>query len=224
VLAAALAAASRDTAVLIVGEPGTGKRALAQLMHDASPRWNTRFLAFGAEDAEDALTAEGTVFINPVMALSDGIAARLLGVLAGVDTLAVDTHREAPTRHARGTPGKSRVRLICGTTPLDLRAPTPTGARLLAVLGETRVLLPPLRRRREDIPALAGAYARWASGGAKIRIEPDALAALQEYDWPGNIPELRDVIARALAPGRPVLRLVDVRLPDQPRVPGAMVQ
>jgi two-component system response regulator HydG len=83
--------------------------------------------------------------------------------------------------------------------------------------------LPPLRERREDIPLLADHFVRKYSQAMNkpvTRIEPPAMALLQEYEWPGNVRELENAVERAMVVGRPP-ELVTADFSLKPRANGA---
>jgi transcriptional regulator with PAS, ATPase and Fis domain len=147
----------------------------------------------------------GTLFLDEIGDLSADVQAKLLKVLE-----------------------ERRVRRVGGTAdiPVELRLISATNRNLAAAADAGRfrldlyyriaalpIVLPPLRERREDIPALAQALlASLASSAAhKRELAPDALAKLQEHHWPGNIRELRNVLERAvLLSHSPVLRADDL--------------
>jgi two-component system response regulator HupR/HoxA len=70
-------------------------------------------------------------------------------------------------------------------------------------LAVVKIRVPPLRERKEDVPALVGHFlVRAAAGGAVPRVEDDAMDALVAYDWPGNVRQLENEVRRAVALGR----------------------
>ena len=107
------------------------------------------------------------------------------------------------TRLGENTPRKVDVRILAATHR-DLGIEVEQGRfreDLLYRLRIARILLPPLRERREDIPVLAAAFLRevGASSGKSARdISPQAMGLLMDYDWPGNVRELRNAIEFAL--------------------------
>ena len=207
-------AAAADSSVLICGERGTGKALLAQAMHRFSRRGDAAFVAVDCDAAPDlfappdtlrsagaAPTAgdpqslwrsanRGTLLLEEVAALSSASQMQLLYRLGG--------------RNGNGNGSQvpeADVRLMATSrTPLD----TAVGegrfrAELLQRLEATTLLLPPLRDRQEDIPALVTHFAQHVASrtGRPVSITPHALAGLQAYSWPGNVRELRQVVERA---------------------------
>jgi transcriptional regulator with GAF, ATPase, and Fis domain len=152
--------------------------------------------AIGRRAGRFELAHGGTLFLDEIGELPLDAQPKLLRVLqeqrfmrvGGTEELAVD------------------VRVIAATNR-DLAAAVKAGtfrADLFYRLSVFPIRLPPLRERREDVPALVEVMAR--RFGARAGIEPDALAYLQAYDWPGNVRELQNVIERAaiLARGRAI--------------------
>jgi len=205
-------AAAADTSVLICGERGTGKALLAQAMHRFSRRGDAAFVAVDCDAAPDLFAPSGerapdgsvpspgdpqslwrsanrgTLLLEQVAALSAESQIQLLSRLGG--------------RNGNGSHGpEADVRLMATSrTPLD----TAVGegrfrAELLQRLEATTLVLPPLRERQEDIPALVTHFAQHVASrtGRPVSITPHALAGLQAYTWPGNVRELRQVVERA---------------------------
>ncbi|HVP38018.1 MAG TPA: response regulator [Candidatus Saccharimonadales bacterium] len=175
---------------LILGEPGTGRgtaaRALAARDRPAGPVAEISVLAF-----------EGlTPLLAALQRAEDGTA-----VLRDV-TWAPHAQQEALLR-ALSRRGRRAVRVLAIAEP-ELPTLVAQGAfhrQLYAALGEVQVLLPPLRERGEDIVRLAEFFAARlpAAAGrpAGAAFGASARAALLAYPWPGNVPELRGVVARA---------------------------
>jgi two-component system, NtrC family, response regulator AtoC len=222
-------APTRST-VLIQGETGTGKELIARAIHSASPRADHPFVPVDASAlAESLLESElfghvkgaftgaladkrgffeaahgGTCFLDEVGGISPCIQAKLLRVL-----------QEHEVRRVGGAESfKVDVRVIAATNK-DLGALVADGAfreDLFYRLSVVTVLLPTLRERREDIPALATHFLKSyavANGKSVSGISPEAMAALIRYDWPGNVRELEHAIERAVA-----LTLNSVLLPE----------
>jgi two-component system, NtrC family, nitrogen regulation response regulator GlnG len=214
-------------AVLITGETGTGKELVARALHAHSPRAAQPFVALNtAAIPSELLESElfgheagaftgaqrrhsgrfeqadgGTLFLDEIGDMPLPLQTRLLRVLAegeffrvgGRELISVDvrviaaTHQDLETLVAQG-----RFR-----------------ADLLHRLDVVRLRLPPLRERREDIPALAQRFLAAATaqlGSSVKRFEKAAIARLQGYDWPGNVRELENLCWRlaALAPGETI--------------------
>jgi DNA-binding NtrC family response regulator len=212
--------AVRDTSVLLTGESGTGKELIAQAIHYNSPRREKRFVAincgalpatlleselFGyrkgaftgaTENRQGLLEAAdgGTLFLDEVGNLPMNVQKTLLRFLQEHEFLRIGETR----------PTKVDVRLISATNS-DLLADVKSGAfreDLFYRLNVMNIHLPPLRERREDIPLLASHFIRQQNTkfGTSIRgLAPDALQAAREFDWPGNIRQLQNVIEASLA-------------------------
>jgi PAS domain S-box-containing protein len=223
--------APADTTVLILGETGTGKELFAHAIHSLSPRKRHALVRvncaalpehlieselFGHERGAFTgavaqrrgrfeLADGGTLFLDEIGELPPDLQAKLLRVLeegefervGGSRTLRVDVRLIAATNRRL----EESVRE--GTFRSDL----------YYRLSVYPVTLPPLRERREDIPALVSHFVGQLAKkmGKEIKTIPqDAMAALQHYDWPGNIRELRNVIERAVIITRgSALRLSD---------------
>ncbi|MGD0527589.1 MAG: sigma-54 dependent transcriptional regulator, partial [Polyangiaceae bacterium] len=212
VLDVARRVADAATPVLIVGETGTGKTALARAIHVASTRAGAPFVAVncaalpetlleselfghvrgaftGATGARAGLFVEadkGTLLLDEVGEMSPALQAKLLQVL------------ESGTVRAIGA-GKERaidVRVLAATHR-DLRERARTGTfreDLLYRLDVVTIEIPALRHRRDDIPLLAErllADARAKHPHSRVeRLAPDAMARLLDHAWPGNVREL----------------------------------
>ncbi len=212
-------AESDFTSVMILGEPGTGKGALAKAIHEASDRRTGPFIEvncgaiprnllesefFGYEkgaftDAKEEKIGlfecadGGTIFLDEVGEIDYGLQAKLLKFL-----------------------DSRTIRRVSGTKflPVDVRIISATNADLrLAVeerlfrsdlfyrLNVVEITLPPLRERREDIRSIAEAYTqRFAKRMNKKNtvLTEEAIDALEEYFWPGNVRELINIIERAV--------------------------
>ena len=208
-----------ESTVLIQGESGTGKELIARFLHYNSRRRNGSFIKVNcAALAEGVLESElfghekgaftgsikqrkgrfeladkGTIFLDEIGDLAANLQVKLLRVLqegeiervGGEQTLKVD------------------VRVIAATNR-DLPAIVQGGAfreDLFYRLNVIPILLPPLRKRKEDIPALIEFFLkRMASENKrrKIAIDKEAVQALIDYPWPGNVRELENVLERAV--------------------------
>lgn len=212
-----------DANVLITGEHGTGKEVVAQTLHRLSSRAerslvavNTGALPEGTFESElfghvkgaftDArtdrigrfeLANNGTLFLDEIANIPVRQQAKLLRVLETGELERVGSSK-TQTVHVR----------MLSATNADLRAECAAGhfrEDLLFRLNTVEVALPPLRERREDIPALAGHFlARYA---ARYRrpiqgLEPSALQMMLHYSWPGNVRELDHTIERAVLMAR----------------------
>ncbi|WP_431301672.1 sigma-54-dependent transcriptional regulator [Sediminicoccus sp. BL-A-41-H5] len=213
-------AARVDVPVVLTGETGVGKEVAARFLHAASSRAKQPFVALNCAAVPRDL-AESTLFGHERGAFT-GAAARHPGLAerAGSGTLLLDEIAElAPELQAKllrlvqeraflplGAAAERRfaARLVCATHA-DLAARVRTGGfreDLYYRLNVIAVEIPPLRRRVEDVPWLAGrllveVVARFGLGPRNL--SPAAAAALADHDWPGNVRELRNRIERAVA-------------------------
>ena len=215
VLELATLLAGNSTSVLICGETGSGKEVIARAIHDQGPRANKPFVAIncgalpenlleselfgykkGAFTGADrdkqgrfSLVRDGTLFLDEIGEISAAMQVRLLRVLEAreFDPLG-STHAEA---------FKARV---IAASHRDLKTMVDEGQfreDLYYRLVVMRLDIPPLRERREDIPALAMellARINLLSERKVSAIAPEAMAMLQSQDWPGNIRQLANAI------------------------------
>ncbi|RKH46854.1 sigma-54-dependent transcriptional regulator [Corallococcus sicarius] len=212
-------AAPTKATVLILGESGTGKELVAQALHELSPRRERPFVKvhcaalseglleselFGHErgsftgavarkEGRFELADGGTLFLDEIGEISLAVQVKLLRVLqsrefervGGTQTLKVD------------------VRIVAATHR-DLQAEVKAGRfreDLYYRLNVVAVTLPPLRRRKGDIPALVSHFLERcnASYGKDVKgLAPGTLQALMSHDWPGNIRELENAVERAV--------------------------
>jgi DNA-binding NtrC family response regulator len=207
-----------DANVLITGENGTGKGVIAQALHAASTRAgramvtvNVGGLSEGVFESElfghvrgaftDAkadrvgrfeLADGGTLFLDEIANLPSTQQIKLLRVLETGEFERVGSSR---TRRVD-------VRVLSATNA-DLGEEVGAGRfrqDLLFRLNTIEIRVPPLRERREDIPALAGYFLREHARHYRKRLigfEPPAIQALKEHHWPGNVRELNHAVERA---------------------------
>jgi NtrC-family two-component system response regulator AlgB len=212
-------AADSDATVLLLGESGTGKNVLARAIHAWSPRRAGPFVTISCTTlAEHLLESElfghvkgaftgawkdkpgrlesaagGTLFLDEVGDLPPELQAKLLRFL--------EERRFERVGDTRTV--EIDARLVAATNR-DLDAEVATGrfrADLFYRLAVVALRLPPLRERREDLPALADhllATLAARHGRALPRLSPEARAALAAYGWPGNVRELANALERAL--------------------------
>jgi transcriptional regulator with PAS, ATPase and Fis domain len=212
------AVASSPSTVLILGETGTGKELLARTVHDLSPRHNGPFVAVncgalpdtlleselfgykaGAFTGADrdkpgrfALAAGGTLFLDEIADVSQALQVRLLRVL---QEKTYEPLGSTKTEHAD-------VRIITATNK-DLSREVQEGRfreDLYYRINVVPLKLPPLRKRKEDIPVLAEQLLRKYNilHGKNIEgIDAEAFSLLLAHDWPGNVRELENVMERA---------------------------
>jgi len=180
--------------VLIVGEAGTGKSALAMAMHRNSRPGGS----LAVIDCAGGLTAAGLVAEWKLAASGAGQSTVLL---ERVDELGLEA-QAALLAHLddRDTAGPRVLATATGESVESLRGRS-VRSELLDRLAASAILVPPLRDRRDDIPEIArrsldGVSASLLPMGE--RIQPEAMQALQRYEWPGNVRQLQNVLRRAL--------------------------
>jgi len=235
VLALARHAAPGDSTVLITGEPGTGKSELARYLHAHSSRASGPLVdavcasmttghaavdLFGMErPGDDEPSAASTAAIGLVESAAGGTLVlddvHLLDPLAQAalaETLTEGSFRRVGSRHRIET----ETRFIA-TAGAELAAAVRAGsfrADLFDALGQVSIALPPLRERSVDIPILAQAFVREFGGVRGPSLAAEAIDALQNYSWPGNLRELRNVLERAvLLAGGGIIHAHDLPLP-----------
>jgi DNA-binding NtrC family response regulator len=208
-----------DANVLITGESGTGKGLVAQALHAASQRAGRPFVTVNTGGLTETLF-ESELFGHVKGAFTDARTDRVGRFeLADTGTLFLDEIANVPlAQQAKllraietgefervGSSRTKRVSIrIVSATNADLAADAAAGRfreDLLFRLNTVEIHVPPLRQRREDIPALAqhflgvhGQHYRKAASG----FEPAAMQALLSYSWPGNVRELDHAIERAV--------------------------
>jgi two-component system nitrogen regulation response regulator NtrX len=210
-------AAQSNSRVLILGESGTGKELIAHLLHENSKRAEKPFIevncaaiphelieselfghekgsftgAFERKKGKFELADEGTLFLDEVGDMSLPTQAKVLRVIETQEFQRVGGSRNI----------KVDVRIIAATNK-DLREEEKDGAfreDLFYRLNVIPIVVPPLRERKEDIPALVEYFLEYFAFEYRQKpkkMTPEALKSLKSYDWPGNIRELRNVIER----------------------------
>ncbi len=186
VLDVARRAARATTTVLLTGESGTGKGALARWIHDHGPRAAGPFVRVLPVETElsDALieATGGSIFFDEISDLSLEAQGKLLATLEA---------------------SRLDVRVIAATNRDvdELVASGKLRADLYFRLCVIRIAVPPLRDRTDDIPELVGALLSRAAHGAATPhgITDEALRWLVRRDWPGNVRELANIVERAVA-------------------------
>jgi len=216
VLRLARQVAAKESTVLLRGESGTGKTALAKAIHEWSPRRAAPFATVSCPTlSAELLVSElfghargsftgavsdtagriescdgGTLFLDEIGELPAAIQPKLLRFLQDREYERVG---ESRTR-------KADVRVVAATH-VDLAAAVAAGRfreDLYWRLDVVEIVVPPLRERREDIPDLArSALARVAAVGQELSFSPEALEALARRPWPGNLRELGNAVERA---------------------------
>jgi DNA-binding NtrC family response regulator len=214
----AWAAARADSHLLIVGEPGAGKDALARAIHAEGPRAGRPLesIPCSAEEAmlRDALLGVG----GRPGALAASAGGTLL--LRDVDALGPALQRVvAEALGAAQSEGAPRPPRVIATTRRDLRTQAAEGRfrdDLLGRIGAVALRVPPLRERREDVPLLARAFLETVSAELRRpvpRIAPETMDALLGWPWPGNVLELRQAVERGALTARDgVIQAADLGL------------
>jgi two-component system response regulator PilR (NtrC family) len=211
--------APAKTSILVGGESGTGKELVARAIHHLSPRADAPFVPVNCGAIPDSLieselfghmkgaftgaTADregvfaaangGTIFLDEIGELSGAMQVKLLRVLQERKIKPVGGSRELEVD----------VRVVAATNR-DLETEVERGGfrrDLFYRLNVIQIVLPPLSSRREDIPLLAEHFLRKhaASTGKPITgFAPDAMSALCDYDFPGNVRELENIVERAV--------------------------
>lgn len=210
--------ASNDLSVLVLGESGTGKELVAQAIHETGLRRAGPFVAvnmaaipreliesdlFGHEKgaftgAHARATGRfeqakgGTLFLDEIGDMPIEAQTRLLRVLQSGEFVPVGGAR----------PIKADIRIVAATNQ-DLPALIARNLfreDLYYRLNVIPISLPPLRERRDDIPALVRHFVRLSvSEGLPAKsFDDDAIALLTQYDWPGNVRELKNIVQRLL--------------------------
>ena len=214
--------APTKTNVLITGESGTGKELVAKAIHFNSPRKEKAFVTLNCGAIPEALI-ESELFGHMKGAFTDAIATKKgLFEMADEGTIFLDEISELPLmmqvkllrvlqdREFKRVGGTEDIRVdvrIIAATNKDLeRAVKEKRFRedLFYRLNVIQIKLPSLRERREDIPVLAAHFLKRYSEELNkniSRISPEALHLLLNYEYPGNVRELQNIIERAVALG-----------------------
>ena len=212
------AVASRDATVFLQGESGTGKELAARAIHYNSARKDQEFVIINCSAFSDTLLEselfgymkgsftgaitekkglfeiadKGTFFLDEIGDMSPMLQVKLLRVLQEGTFLKIGGVK----------PIQVNIRIIAATNK-DLKALVDAKAfreDLYYRINVVKVILPPLRERKEDIDVLVDellAQLAARSREPKKNLDPEVLNFFQEYDWPGNIRELNNVVEHA---------------------------
>jgi DNA-binding NtrC family response regulator len=218
--------APTDATVLLAGETGTGKEAIAEAIHQSSTRAGGAFVVvdcgsipheliaselFGhAKGSYTGATSDkrglievasgGTLFLDEIGELALDLQPQLLRVL----------DKRQVRRVGETAPVDVDIRVVAATHR-DLRAMVKAGQfreDLYYRLAVVRCEIPPLRERLDDLPALARHFAE-EMGRSGFDLSATLLDQLSRHDWPGNVRELRNVVERALSLGSSGLAIGD---------------
>jgi DNA-binding NtrC family response regulator len=224
VISAAKKAAASKSTILLLGESGTGKELFARAIHNWSERKDRPFVAINCVGlSKELLESElfghekgaftganqlkrgkievangGTVFLDEVGDISEELQTKLLRFLQ--------------EREFERVGGNQLIRVdvrIIAATNRNLEAAVKEGRfreDLYYRINVVPIVLPPLRGRKEDVPALAQFFMQRFSDESKknfTEISQEAMEALIGYDWPGNVRELANVIERSVVLGQP---------------------
>jgi len=212
--------APTKTNILISGESGTGKEIVAKAIHYNGPRKDKPFVTLNCGAIPESLI-ESELFGHMKGAFTDAITTKKgLFEVADEGTLFLDEISELPLmmqvkllrvlqdREFKRVGGTEDIRVdvrIISATNKDLESAVREKQfreDLFYRLNVIQIKLPPLRERKEDIPLLAAHFLnRYAQeiGKQISRISPEALRILMQYDYPGNVRELQNIIERAVA-------------------------
>jgi transcriptional regulator with PAS, ATPase and Fis domain len=239
-------AARSDAKVLVTGDSGVGKEVVAHLVHAESARRTSAFVTINCAGVPESLLESelfghergsftgayrgrvglleqanhGTVFMDEVGEMSLRMQTMLLRFLETGEIQRVGG--EGPQSHV-----DARVIAATNRNLVDRIAVSEFREDLYYRLNVIHIRIPPLRERRDDIPALVHHYLSiYAEQYQLIVPEPtvEALAQLVAYDWPGNVRELKNVIERLVVrrPGR-TITVDDLALVLSPRTPAPVV-
>lgn len=208
-LAQAHMVAGTDARVLFSGESGTGKELLARAIHKASPRRSKPFLSIScASTSEQRLDEElfGTVAQPGLLVRADGGTLLLDDIGELPASVQVKLLRALQEESVRLSPSDSvqinvRVFAAANSDPHQLVAAGKLREDLFYRLNVVQIELPPLARRREDIPLLVAHFLTQLAAETDTRkiYAPEALEFLATADWPGNVRQLQNVVRQTFS-------------------------
>src|SRR6187399_2237956 len=233
VLELAARVAPLDTTVLVYGESGTGKEFVVRLIHDQSPRAAAPFVSINCAALTETLleselfghvrgaftgavrdkaglfevAGSGTIFLDEIGEVAPTVQAKLLRALQEREIRRVGAERTIKV-HGR----------VVAATNRDLKEAVAKGTfreDLYFRLAAFVITVPPLRERRDDIPALVHEFVRRSAARLNKDVKTvsaDAMSALMNHRWPGNVRELEHAIERAVI----LANAANIRLRDLP--------
>lgn len=212
----ALTVAGTEATVLISGESGTGKEILARMIHQNSPRKNGPLVSVNCAAIPEGLieselfghvkgaftgalkdrkgkflaASDGTLFLDEIGELKIDMQAKLLRAIQEMEVEPVGSD----------TTIKTRIRLITATNK-NLEESVKNGTFREDLFYRISVIplhIPPLRKRKEDIPLLADHFLKRFMAPAGTAFSMEAIEKMKAHAWPGNIRELQNTVERAL--------------------------
>ncbi len=231
--------ARSDAKVLVTGESGAGKELVAEALHEASSRCNGPFVAVNCAGLPETLLESelfgyvkgsftgafrdkpgklevahgGTVFLDEIGEMTLRMQGLLLRFLETGELQKVGAFGESKSVNVR----------VITATNRRLRDMVTQGLfreDLFYRINVIQLVVPPLRERKEDIPLLVEHFVQQSvsnphsQGRASLEFMPDAMTAMMDYAWPGNIRELRNVVERLVVNGRSGLVTVEELPPE----------
>ena len=222
VISDAVKVANSKASTLILGESGTGKELLARLIHRVGPRKDEPMIvlncaalpetlledelfghekgaftgATGRKIGKFELADKGTIFLDEIGEMSPGMQSKLLRILQEGVFYRVGGNKSIPVD----------VRVIAATNRNIVEEVTEGRFRedLYYRLNVVQIQMPPVRERKDDIPLLANYFLNMFKrerGMSNLAISKKALNAMIQYDWPGNVREMKNAIERAVVMG-----------------------
>ena len=211
-----LRVANSEATVLITGESGTGKEVLARLIHQNSPRRNGPMVSINCAAIPSGLieselfghvkgsftgavadrkgkfmtASEGSLFLDEIGELKIDMQVKLLRAIQEREIQPVGSEK----------PEEIDIRIIAATNK-DIHNAASKGEfreDLYYRLSVIPLNIPPLRERREDIPALAEYFLKKFDAPPDVKFSNDALKIMEEYQWPGNIREVQNTVERCV--------------------------
>jgi Nif-specific regulatory protein len=246
VISDAVKVANSKASTLILGESGTGKELLARLIHRVGVRKDEAMIvlncaalpetlledelfghekgaftgAMGRKIGKFELADKGTIFLDEIGEMSPGMQSKLLRILQEGVFYRVGGNKSIPVD----------VRVIAATNRNIAEDVTEGRFRedLYYRLNVVQIQMPPVRERKEDIPLLANYFLnifKRERGKSNLNISKKAMHSMLQYDWPGNVREMKNAIERAvvMGNGRDILPEDLPQFSSKPGYPGMKV-